>query len=94
MNLGICPVCNGTGRVVAGDYKYKDLISGFDEKTDTLPCYNCGGQYMYGQPTGRVNLRSDGTPCVHKYTAKTVGRCLTQYTCEHCGNRYEIDSGD
>jgi len=22
------------------------------------------------------------------------GRCLTGYTCKHCGDRYQIDSGD
>jgi hypothetical protein len=39
-------------------------------------------------------LQQDGTPCTHKYTGKTVGRCLTQYTCMHCNDQYQIDSGD
>lgn len=94
MSKGICPVCDGTGRVAAGDYKYKNVVSGYDTETDTLKCTNCGGQYMFGSPKGEVNLRPDGTPCTHSYTSKTVGRCLTEYTCEHCGDRYQIDSGD
>jgi DNA-directed RNA polymerase subunit RPC12/RpoP len=80
--------------VAAGDYKYKSVIAGYDQATDTLPCTNCGGQYMYGSPKGQVRLRDNGEPCVHEYTSQTVGRCLTEYTCKHCGDRYQIDSGD
>lgn len=91
---GVCPVCNGAGRVAAGDYKYKHVVAGYDKEADTLACTNCGGQYMYGMPTGEVPLRKDGTPCKHEYTSRTIGRCLTEYTCNHCGSRYEIDSSD
>lgn len=94
MEHGICPVCNGSGRVPAGDYKYKNVIAGYDKESDTLRCTNCGGQYMYGNPKGIVRLDQDGEPCRHEYTSKTVGRCLTEYTCKHCGDRYQIDSGD
>ena len=94
MERGVCPVCNGSGRVAAGDYQYKSVIAGYDKDTDTLPCTNCGGQYMYSRPTGEVRLNKEGQPCKHKYTSKTVGRCLTEYTCEHCGDRYQIDIGD
>jgi len=94
MKKGTCPVCNGTGRVPAGDTPFKTVLSGYVKETDTLMCRNCGGQYMFGHPRGEVNLREDGTPCIHKYTSKTVGRCLTEYTCQHCGDRYQIDSGD
>lgn len=91
---GVCPVCNGCGRRPAGDTPYKTVFAGYDKETDTLACNNCGGQYMYGRPTGEVPLRSDGTPCKHEYTSATVGRCLTRYTCKHCGSSHEIDSGD
>lgn len=94
MNLGTCPVCNGTGRVPAGNDPYKKMYSSYDAETDTLPCNNCGGQTMYGRPTGQVRLRDDGTPCRHEYTSRIVGRCLTEYTCRHCGHSYQIDSGD
>ena len=94
MSHGTCPVCNGTGRRPAGNDQYKQVYAGYDKETDTLPCNNCGGQTMYGRPTGRVPLRPDGTPCKHEYTSATVGRCLTRYTCKHCGSSYEIDSGD
>ena len=91
---GVCPVCNGSGRVAAGDYKYKNVIASYDKDTDTLACTNCGGQYMFGRPTGQVRLNSSGDPCKHSYTSRVVGRCLTEYTCTECGDRYQIDSGD
>ena len=94
MTQGTCPVCNGTTRVPAGDNKYKNVIAGYDKNTDTFACNNCGGQMMYGRPTGQVPLRADGTPCAHEYTSQNVGRCLTKYTCKHCNSSHTIDSGD
>lgn len=95
MTQGICPVCDGTGRRPAGDDKYKHMYSGYDKESDTLKCNNCGGQTMYGSPTGKVNLRKDnGEPCKHEYTSQLAGRCYTVYTCKHCDYRYDIDSGD
>jgi hypothetical protein len=94
MSKGTCPVCNGTLRVPAGDNKYKHVTAGYDKATDTFACRNCGGQQMFGRPTGEVQLRPDGTPCTHSYESRTVGRCLTQYTCRHCTSSYQIDSGD
>jgi ssDNA-binding Zn-finger/Zn-ribbon topoisomerase 1 len=92
---GVCPVCNGSGRVPAGDNQYKEIYSGYDKATDTLKCDNCGGQYMYGQPTGKVLLRRDNNqPCVHEYEGTNAGRCLTSYNCKHCGDYFQIDSGD
>ena len=78
----------------AGDHKYKSVIAGYDSATDTLGCRNCGGQYMMGRPTGEVRVNRDGIPCTHHYDSATIGRCLTQYTCRHCGDGYTIDSGD
>lgn len=94
MTHGTCPVCNGSGRMAADDTPYKTVYAGYDAATDTLPCRNCGGQYMYGTPKGTVPLNQAGEPCCHTYHSATVGRCLTEYTCEHCGDRYQIDSGD
>ena len=91
---GICPVCNGSGRRPAGNDRYKHVYASYDAETDTLACNNCGGQTMYGQPSGQVPLRKDGTPCKHEYKGTTVGRCLTRYTCVHCVSSYQIDSGD
>lgn len=91
---GTCPVCQGSTRVPAGDSKYKRVIAGYDSDTDTFGCTNCGGQYMFGRSTGQVKLNKDGVPCTHTYQSKTVGRCLTQYDCLHCGDCYQIDSGD
>lgn len=94
MEKGTCPVCSGTTRVPAGDNKYKSVIAGYDKESDTFACTNCGGQYMFGRPTGQVYVDNSGQPCKHEYTGKTVGRCLTEYNCKHCGDRYQIDSGD
>ena len=91
---GVCPVCSGTCRMPAGNDKYKHMYSKYDKETDTLPCRNCGGQTMYGKPTGESKLRPDGTPCKHEYTGREAGRCYTIYTCKHCSYSYDIDSGD
>ena len=77
MTRGTCPVCNGTGINQANGNE----------------CRNCGGQKMFGFPTGKVWLRADGTPCKHEYTRREAGRCLTEYNCVHCGDSYTIDSG-
>jgi DNA-directed RNA polymerase subunit RPC12/RpoP len=66
----------------------------YNKEDDTIKCSNCGGQRMSGMPMGKVRLDKNGQPCVHKYTRRKVGRCLHEYTCENCGDRYEIDSGD
>lgn len=92
METGICPVCNGTGRAPYDPnhwFRYD-----YDKATNTVCCYNCGGQTMSLKATGRVPLRPDGTPCHHKYRGHAAGRCYTTYVCEHCGDRYSIDSGD
>ena len=95
METGVCPICDGTTRVpYDGDARYKKVIAGYDEDTDTLPCRNCGGQYMFGRPKGTVALNREGEPCVHTYQSENAGRCLTRYTCIHCGDRHTIDSGD
>jgi DNA-directed RNA polymerase subunit RPC12/RpoP len=70
------------------------VIAGYDKTTDTFGCNNCGGQYMFGRATGQVRLNNAGEPCTHSYSGETAGRCLTEYTCKHCGDRYQIDSGD
>lgn len=87
-------MCNGTCRKPAGNDRYKTMYANYDAATDTLPCTNCGGQYMFSSPKGEVSLNKQGEPCVHRYTSRTVGRCLTEYTCSECGDRYQIDSGD
>lgn len=91
MSCGVCPVCNGTKEVLltADELRYS-----WNKGKTHRDCTNCGGQYMFGRATGEVPLRPDGTPCKHEYTSQTVGRCLTEYTCKHCGSRHQIDSGD
>lgn len=94
MSYGICPVCNGSARVPAGDTPYKTMMATYDKETDTLACRNCGGQTMSCIATGKVQLREDGTPCTHEYEGRGAGRCYVVYTCIHCGDSYDIDSGD
>ena len=93
---GVCPVCNGTCRVPvpAEAQRYKTVCASYDAATDTFACSNCGGQYMFGSPTGQVSLNHSGKPCTHSYKGVNAGRCLTSYTCEHCGDKYDIDSSD
>lgn len=96
--LGICPVCNGTGHKPCPEnlryYGQKSGWYGYRASDDTVDCDNCGGQMMFGKATGKVPLREDGTPCKHEYTGESPGLCLTEYTCKHCKHSYQVDSGD
>ena len=94
MKTGICPVCNGSTRIDAGNYKYREVIASYRKEDNTLACRNCGGQTMYGTASGTVPLRSDGTPCKHEYVEYKKGNCYYVYICKHCGHSYDIDSGD
>ena len=93
---GVCPVCHGTCRQPAGENMkpFAMIIAGYDRNNETIACSNCGGRRMYGEPSGEVPLRADGTPCKHEYKGVERGRCYTVYTCIHCNDRYDIDSGD
>jgi hypothetical protein len=91
---GNCPVCTGAGRASAEGQTYARIMAGFDAVTNTLPCRNCGGQYQWGRPTGNVRLRPDGTPCTHEYSSQHISRALCGFTCWHCADHFEIDSGD
>lgn len=91
IEYGTCPVCNGSGKIQLTD---RERSYSWNRDKTHRDCSNCGGQYMYGTAKGEVNLNKDGVPCTHRYTSRTVGRCLTEYTCEECGDRYQIDSGD
>ena len=94
---GTCPVCNGTKRVPYVG-KYAHIMAGYDKTTGTIPCGNCGGQYMSMTATGLVALRPDGTLCTHAYQetgpVDQRRRGWHEYTCTHCGDRHSIDSGD
>lgn len=92
----VCPVCAGSCRVAVPEsaQRYKSVMAGYDSATDTMPCRNCGGQYQWSNPTGTVEANRDGIACRHSYVGENVGRCLTKYTCQHCGDSYKIDSGD
>jgi hypothetical protein len=98
MQLGTCPACNGTGHMPCPDnlrgYGQRNGWYGYRAEDDTVTCTNCGGQTMYGRATGQVPLNRSGEPCLHRYTSRTVGRCLTEYTCAECGHSYQIDSSD
>ena len=91
-----CTVCAGTGRVpVALEFeRHKKYISGYDPIADTFGCINCGGQYQWPQSTGLVKPNREGVACVHQYTGRTIGRCLHEHVCRHCGDYHQIDSGD
>ena len=93
---GVCPVCDGTTRrpVPESQQQYKTIYAGYDAATDTLECDNCGGQYQWGRACGQVPLNKNGEPCKHQYQGQNAGRCLTRYTCVHCGDQHDIDSGD
>ena len=86
-----CPVCKGFGKLPLEESEKR---YSWNKDRTHKECCNCGGQYMYGKGHGTVQMNKNGEPCTHKYTGRTVGRCLTEYTCSDCGDRYQIDSGD
>lgn len=88
---GTCTVCDGSGKLLLSE---SELKYSWNKDRTHKECNNCGGQYMYGLGKGQVRLNKAGVPCVHKYTGRNVGRCLTQYICTDCGDSYQIDSGD
>ena len=79
----------------AGDGPFVD---GQGYEGGTFPCNNCGGQHRSGRATGKVRLRSDGTPCTHEYKTdefrSNKNRGYHVSDCVHCGDHKVIDSGD
>ena len=96
IEYGVCPVCNGSKRVqeVIPDYAKAGGWYGYSADDDCVDCTNCGAQKMYGKPTGIVRMNKEGKPCTHSYKGERIGRCLMSYTCEHCGDHFDVDSGD
>lgn len=86
-----CPKCNGSGVMPLTD---KEKTYSWNKGRATRECDNCGAQYQMCQSRGYVRPNREGTPCLHSYSGKNVGNCLTKYTCKHCGEQFEIDSGD
>lgn len=89
----VCPVCNGTTRMPAFG-QWAATVASYDPATHTFACTNCGGQRMFGKPSGRVPLDKAGNPCTHKYAAVDHRNGYTVYLCENCGDIYDIDTGD
>lgn len=96
LNHGICPVCNSSLRQDAGEGVYRAWAAGYRAADNTIPCQNCGGQEMFGEPRGYVRLRADGTPCTHNYSVVQHARYshVHSLVCSDCGATHELDSGD
>lgn len=95
-SMAVCPMCNGSKRIPAGDSKYKVMTYGYDHLTDTFICSNCGGQTMGGIAKGEVPINpKTGEGCMHSCPGEKIGNCLYKHVCVHgCGFSYVIDSGD
>lgn len=91
IEFGVCPVCEGAKKIALTDSEKKHA---WNQGRTHWTCTNCGGHYQSGSASGLVRLNRQGKPCEHKYVSSHAGRCLTNYECEHCGDRYQIDSGD
>lgn len=86
-----CPKCSGTKEI---PLEADEAAYSWNRGKTHKPCTNCGGQTMWGRATGLVTVRPNGEACLHEYQGKTIGRCLTAYTCRHCAEGFIIDSGD
>jgi hypothetical protein len=51
------------------------------------------GKYPDGKYVGEVQYFT-WNKCDHVFKEKNIGRCLHLYTCEKCGDSYEVDSSD
>lgn len=76
-----CPQCKGHTECIVDEDAYGP------GKHFRYACSNCGGMC----PQGWVEADK---ACLHEFTSKGIGRCLTLYTCVKCGYSHEIDSGD
>jgi hypothetical protein len=95
---GICPKCNGTGRIPCPP---KSKINwqrngwfDFDPITETIACPNCGDQYQYSQSTGIVRLNREGNPCLHQYVYELMSKNIQRYECIHCNDEFYINLSD
>lgn len=79
-----------------GDPWWRDITSGYDKGTGTVPCDNCGGQTMSSRGIGVTTVDpATGLGCLHgPYTYLKLGNCYHGYTCPKCGFFFDIDSGD
>lgn len=91
---GTCPACEGTLRVSRMRAVWKNHLTGYEQVPEVGPCTNCGGQYMFGTPAGRVPLNESGKACLHQYIITTVRGCYRKYCCSQCGDIMSEDSGD
>ena len=87
----VCPKCQGSKEI---SLEADEVNYSWNKGKTHKPCNNCGGQYQWGRATGKVSVRPDGEACLHEYTGKNIGRCLTAYSCRHCAEGFTIDSGD
>jgi transcription elongation factor Elf1 len=93
--LGICPKCNGSGRVLCPP-KYRSSFQqngwfGYDPNTKTIECDNCGAQYQHSKPSGIVKMSYTGKPCVHRYSEEQLSAHYVKYNCKLCGDVYFVD---
>lgn len=93
--FGVCPGCNGSGRLSVAETSNMDVVAGYDRDTNTIACTNCGGQTMYGTALGYTEIDpATGAGCLHKYAKREAGRCYVVFTCAKCRSRYDVDSSD
>lgn len=95
---GICPVCNGTLRQPVTDAERHGTKwnKSYDAESDTIDCFNCMPRGMFSSrvPTGKVTINREGVPCTHQFVEEKIGNCYYRYSCKHCTDSFNIDSGD
>ena len=96
--FGICPECNGSGRIQCPSKSKINWQSNgwydYDPITNTIACPNCGDQYQYSRPTGIVNLNREGKPCQHQYISELLSQYIQRNECIHCGDEFYINLQD
>ena len=96
---------NAMGELQCGNCNWVGYSHQMDSEGDVKYCPDCGlsedGTQKKVKSVGTANGWSETPEVVvkcrelgHSTVGKTVGRCLTRYTCHKCGYTYKVDSGD
>lgn len=86
-----CPKCNGWGGWNLRLNAYKTTQPDTPENRHKYVHFRASCD----QCVGWGHVPEADSHCVHEWgNATTIGRCLTDYTCKHCGTHRTVDSSD
>lgn len=87
-----CPVCFGYGgwNLKPNAYLIPHLMENNAENRHKFSHFKCCCNHCFGWGYVEEDNKCDG----HKWSRQTIGNCLHEDTCEKCGLKILVDSGD